>query len=491
MIEPLSYAEWKAQKTEPLNYAEWKASQEDQPPEQSAPSRFLQGVGGEVLKAGSGLADMLPENKVHEWLSKESKAGLDQATGFAGGVGKFVGASLPYFALPGGGLVKTALMSGALSGATTEGDMTDRATAAALTGGLSGGVGVLAKSIKGFKPSEGAKKYMAEGIQPTVGQGIDKTGIFGKAVGKIEEAAKSVPFIGQAIEHARTRAKDEWAQNIVKKAEIPELGITAGGNSGYDAIGSLQKTYSNAYNDILTPEAIPKGKDFNKIINAIIRTEPGIQKGVMKELSVLDGKSMNAADMHSVAGALRDIGSRYSNSPSAAEHYQGEAYKDVADAVRSYMTNKLPIEKSDALKLIDTKYGLFKTMQKAALSVAAEDGKFSGSQLLNAVKVADKTKDKSSFAKGAARLQDEAVTAKKIFGDTMNESGTTPRAIVSGTLLGGAAYANPYTMAAIPLAWAGQTKPVQKALLGGYPKQEMIAELVRKLTQRTAGAINE
>lgn len=131
MSEPLSYADWKAQKEAPLDYAEWKAAQKELP----AVNRFLSGVGGEALKAGSGLADLLPENAAHQWLKEKSKQGLDKATGMAGEVGKFVGASAPYFALPGGGILKTAGMSAALSGATTEGDIEDRATQAALTGG--------------------------------------------------------------------------------------------------------------------------------------------------------------------------------------------------------------------------------------------------------------------------------------------------------------------------------------------------------------------
>jgi hypothetical protein len=353
-------------------------------------------------------------------------------------------------------------------------------------------MGALAKALGGFTPSSGAKQMMQEGVQPTVGQGIDKSGIFGRSIGKLEEAAKSIPFIGQAVEHARSRAGDDWATSIVKKAEIPALGVSAKGAAGHEAMGNLQSTYSDAYNSILAGTQVHRDVTFNRMIRAIVAREPDIKKGVDKELSILGNKSMSASDMHAVAGTLRDMGGRYSKSPSAAEHYQGEAYKDVAQVIRDYMASKLSPDKAGALKDIDTGYGLFKTMQKAASSVAANEGKFSGRQLLNAVKSADKTKDKSAFARGAARLQDEAQTAKQVLGDTLSESGTTPRAIVSGTLLGGASVINPATLALIPAAWAGQTRPVQKALLGGYEKQQMIAETIRKLLQPTmAGAVNE
>jgi len=106
-------------------------------------NRFLNGVGGEVLKAGSGIADLLPENAAHKWLKEKSKSGLDKATGAAGEVGKFVGSTAPYMALPGGGIVKTALMSGALSGATTEGDVGDRLSNAGATTALTAAGGAL------------------------------------------------------------------------------------------------------------------------------------------------------------------------------------------------------------------------------------------------------------------------------------------------------------------------------------------------------------
>lgn len=118
-------------------------TQQPEQPEKSAPSRFLSGVGGEVLKAGSGIADMLPENSAHQWLKDKAKEGLDKATGFAGEAGKFVGATAPYMALPAGGILKTSAMSGALSGATTEGDIGDRALIAGTTGALTAAGGAL------------------------------------------------------------------------------------------------------------------------------------------------------------------------------------------------------------------------------------------------------------------------------------------------------------------------------------------------------------
>ena len=57
--------------------------------EASAPSRFLQGVGGEALKAVGGVAGMLPGVSQDNPITQAGQEGIEKATGFAGGAGKF------------------------------------------------------------------------------------------------------------------------------------------------------------------------------------------------------------------------------------------------------------------------------------------------------------------------------------------------------------------------------------------------------------------
>jgi hypothetical protein len=463
------------------------------PPEVEKPplNRFLSGVGGEVLKSASNIP-LLPES-VRGTLGGYGEQGLESATGTAGEVGKFVGSTAPYMALPAGGVLKTAALSGGLSGLTSEGDAEERAIEAAKTAGGSAAIGGLAKGLRGFTPSKEAAQMMQEGIQPTVGQGIDKSGVFGKTVGKVEEAIKSVPLLGMAATAARERGANEWLKNIYKKVEIPELGVKADGAIGHEAIGNLNKGFNTAYNSILKDTQIKRTPALSQSVDEIVKTQPDIQKVVEKELSTLGtDMTVNADDLHRVISSLRDKGFIYSKSPSAAEHFQGEALRDVASSLRQYLGNRLPPEKLSELNKIDSKYGSFKTLQRASTMLGAEEGKISGSQLLNAVKAMDKTKDKSAFAKGEARLQKEAIAAKKVFGDTLAESGTTPRMIAASAIGGGTAAYNPATLAIIPAGVAGSIRPAQKALLGGYSGQKRLSDFLRKTMQpATAGALNE
>jgi len=463
-------------------------------PQKPPLNRFLSGVGGEVLKSASNIP-LLPQS-VRGTLGEYGQQGLESATGTAGGIGKFVGSTAPYAALPGGGVWKSAAMAGGLSGLTSEGDLGERATRSALTAGGSSAIGGLAKGLRGFTPSPEAAQYMKEGIQPTVGQGIDKSGILGKSMGMAEEASKSMPLLGMATAAARERGSNEWLKSVFKKAEIPELGIKTKDAVGHEAIGNLQKGYNRAYKSTLYNEELKRVPSLSNDVYAIVKKNPDIQGIVDKQFSVLGtGPTINAHKLHEVIASLRDAGFVYSKSPSAAEHYQGEALKDVVSSLRQYMTNRLPKDKLAELNNIDKNYGTFKTLQRAATSVGAEDGKISGSQLLSAVRAMDKTKDKSAFGRGEARLQKEAIAAKKVFGDKLAESGTAPRLMTSsaiGGASGTAAILNPKTLLTIPIGMAGSVRPAQKALLGGYAGQKKLSDVLRRTMQPVAaGALNE
>jgi len=153
-------------------------------PEKGPINRFMSGVGGQLLKSASAMGELLPKMQEGENLAKKyGNEGIANATGLAGEAGQFVGSTLPYMALPQSGLLKGAAEQAGLSAITTPGDIEERIKQAALTGASSVLLGGLTKgAISGFKPSEGAKKYMSEGIQPTVGQGISQDEVIGRTV---------------------------------------------------------------------------------------------------------------------------------------------------------------------------------------------------------------------------------------------------------------------------------------------------------------------
>ena len=458
-------------------------------PEKGPINRFMSGVGSQILRAQGAMMPSFVDSGND--FQKEADIGAQNATGTLGEAGKLVGSSLPFVMLPGGGIANTAMQSGLLSAATTPGNINERLQNAGNSAIASALLGGATKMIGGFAPSAEAKAMMEEGIQPTLGQGI-KQNILGRSIRKVEEAAKSIPIIGDMAAAARDRSKSEWAIAKVKKAEIPELGVTTKGQSGYDAIDSLHKTFSKAYTKNLEAHDIPRTATLDQLITNAAPEGSAAAQIIAKEASILPPGKVNASDFHRVIGTLRDIGSRYKKSVMASEQDTGIELSQAANKMRNYLLTNIPNDAAKNVSKLDSKYGIFKTLQEAAKSLGAEGGNFNGAQLLNAVKKSDITKDKSAFARGAARLQQDAVSAKKILGDTLSESGTSTRSNVGLALSGTSAWFIPKLLATIPAAAVLQARPVQKALLGGYDKQAMIADIVNKLTEKpTLGYINE
>jgi hypothetical protein len=119
--------------------------------------------------------------------------------------------------------------------------------------------------------------------------------------------------------------------------------------------------------------------------------------------------------------------------------------------------------------------------------LGAEEGQFTPAQLLNAVKVMDKSKDKGRFATRNALLQDIASSGKTVLSNKLGESGTSPRTQMAN-LAKGSAEATAGYFAGLPLSatigsamFAGSQRPVQKIALGGYPQQRAIAEAINRL----------
>jgi hypothetical protein len=169
-------------------------------PEKSALSRFLSGVGGDTLQSVSALTGgALPYKYANE--------GLNNATGIAGELGKLSGEIAKYSILPGSGLLSGAVQQAALSAATTPGDVKERLTQGALTGGLSSGIGVLPTIIK--KIGSGAGTLIGELGTHTGGE-------------TIKDAARSGYIGGDKLQAFLNSMRDKIPQtdivNLEKKA---------------------------------------------------------------------------------------------------------------------------------------------------------------------------------------------------------------------------------------------------------------------------------
>lgn len=505
-----------AQESNTFNPAEWwlvPIDDEPQPrqmkafpdPATGTVGDFLSGAGSALARQGQGILEglqgfgrtMAGNNPAMQAMTdlpiSPNRMALLGATlkrnTEMGQAGEVAGDLAPYLAM-------SPWMAVPYAAAATPGDMGDRAMAAggsALGAGLGAG---LARAVRGFTPSAGAQQLMAEGVTPTLGQGIEQ-GVIGRGIRKLEEASTSLPLAGATTRSARDRAAQQWTRAVLGRAEgevLPGIRISAGGKTGNEAVSALQQSFGDAYGTVLRGQSVPVSADIGKAIDAVI-DDPKLfvnpdnrawaKNYVRSQILAMtsDNGAVPAAEFKRLASEVGAKGRDMIGSNSAQQMDLGRALQEVDDILSGHIEQALPDDLRGVLGAIDSKYANFKRIQRAAAMASDAEGRFSPAELHRSVRVMDSSRDKARFAEGAALLQDLSKAGKAVIPETLGESGTTPRALVAalarnpfvqgaeGTLLAATGNLGSYaTLAA--LLGAGSREPIQRALLGGYGWQQ-------------------
>jgi hypothetical protein len=398
-------------------------------------------------------------------------------------------------------VVPNAIMGFGHGFGVNDGGFVDRLKAGLTEGAIQGGTSAIPATfgalIRGFKPSKNAKELMNLDIQPTVGQGINQD-LLGRSIRKIEEAYTSIPFLGSTARMSRDRAIGEWDKHVLDKIELPSHNISTNGATGNEAIDNLYGGFNDTYDRLLAGHTVPiRGQAVNDIRTAIANTDRYIKPKDRQWLTDFVQNQFDSIPSNGniySADAIKHIESKLGEK--ARELAQknpdlSNTLDDIEGVITKHRQMGLPSVVSKGLEKVDAKYAMFKRVQKASTALGAEDGKFTPSHLLGAVKVMDKSKDKVDFSRGKALLQGISSQGKTVLKDTLGESGTAPRAMVATGLAGGTAGAAmlgqlPAYAALLATSMAGATRPIQKALLGGYKYQLPVAAVIDK-TIRPAG----
>ena len=503
----LSYSEWKAQKTQ-----EQQPERPEQTPvmyggrnvrELSAPAQFLLGTGESALDLARGAQQMTglgDQEKLRQNIEESRRIQAALGESVAGKAGTIFGQVAPAV-MTGGASLPAVIGSSAAYGAlqpTAGEESRIKNIGMSALGGLAG-AGItkgLGKLVGGATASKQAKELMEQGIQPTLGQGIEQ-GTIGKAIRTAEESSTSLPILGAITRHARERASKEWTNEVFKRVEIPGE-ISAKGKIGLEGIDELQKGFNKSYTNALAghevkikPELANKLRDLIDDPDRYINPEDRkwAESFISKQFSSLDQKA-GKIDASKLKELESNIGAKSRGLVGSLDKNQaelGQLLGDVEDAVSGYRASNIPAAAGAKIKELDKKYASFKRLQRASTMLGAEEGQFTPAQLLNAVKVMDKSKDKGRFATRNALLQDIASSGKTVLSNKLGESGTSPRTQMAN-LAKGSAEATAGYFAGLPLSatigsamFAGSQRPVQKFALGGYPQQRAISEAVNRL----------
>lgn len=456
-----------------------------------------------ALAAITSVGGTIP-NEVSQWFEKESKR-VDELNKLAeseyrakGGqdisAGRFAGNILsPASIVPaarvaglvGKGLNAGRVAQGAAVGATGGAltpvqDTEDFAGTKAAQIGLGAGLGAVLEKAGGLiKPrvSPEAQRLRSAGLDTlTPGQ------MSGGVTQKLEQAAESVPLVGDVIAGARQRNIEQFGSAVVNEAlgkinqKLPK------GYVGNRAIEFAEKTLSKEYDKIVpklslsinTPlpagdAVVSLGDDIADIVRFAAQEvdeskakqlEKIVQSRIIDKFK--DGV-IKGADLKSLESTIGSFARRFKSAADPDQKRLGDAFFDIQLSLREALAVNNPMYAKE-LQNVNSAFADFVRIQKAASSIGAKEGVFTPAQLRSAVRSEDISTRKGAFARGEARMQEIAEAGEKVLGSKLPDSGTPYRIATGAGALGALGSLEPASLALSLGGMGAYTEPGLRTL---------------------------
>jgi hypothetical protein len=333
---------------------------------------------------------------------------------------------------------------GALSQPVTSGDFTSEKAKQVGLGAATGGVTNLA--IRGIasalapKIAPEVKTLMDAGITPTPGQ------ILGGGASRVEQAATSVPVLGDMIRNAQRRSLDQFNTAAINRSLEPIGEKLPKDVAGREAIEYAGTKLGQAYDSVLS--RIGAVKVPNQLVDdlanlqGMTQTLPKAQSeqfGRILDKEILgriDAKGMMTGEgIKAAESNLGNLAKGYGRSPDFDSRQLADALREAQASVRGMLAQVKP-DLAPELSAINKGYANLLRTERAASYVGSDGGVFTAAQLQSAVKALDPSKNHRQFAQGNALMQDLSEAGKNVLGSSVPDSGTPFRHAVQ---VGGAA----------------------------------------------------
>lgn len=479
--------------------------------------QMLIGAGRSVHELTQGVRQMFGQTTPEE-IADTKKYDTPLMNSVGGQLGNAVG-DIAMTALPAAKVLKlsTALPkfkvaaslagAGALNGAyegmkpVQEGDT--RAGNAAFgfgTGAAMQGVGnLIGKGISGLVQVSRAAKSLPKSVQDaaTLGQIADRSTVGGKIASSVEEKARSIPIIGQAITAARERGANAWRDNVID--QVTPDGYTPAGGTMRERLADIQGEFSNRYKGALDGQQVGPLGAFERRITKITsdptrgltEAEQGeARRKIMDYYNYMHGidptaqvpnipRNITATQAKEFERFLTAQGRQYSKSNSPSADNLANLFGDAEDAYTVAYRSQLPLSARKALAPLDQRYSPFKTVERAATAVGNDMGDFTPSQLLLASKARSRV---PVFARGDGSMQKSADLGKHVFQDKLPNSGTIDRGLGIAAL-GSLAYDPMGTVGKLAggslLMLPAMTTKVGKNVMTGNTRAQILLQKLR------------
>lgn len=379
-----------------------------------------------------------------------------------GKIGEFVGnmaGTIALSRLPGGPLTQGAATGALLS----EGDdVVDVARDAAMGAVFSKAGDMVGRTAGGLVRGVTDKSVQAlakAGVPLTPGQ------LAGGAFKRAEDAATSIPFVGDVIRAGQRRSVEGLNTAALNRALAPIGEKLPQGLIGREAFEHADDVLSQRYSDLLPTLKVQADKgfvgamtnlrDLAKSMPADHRQvfEATLQREVLGRFAPktgrMSGEAMKAAE-ETLGREIRAIRMNPQSNP--WDRKLADAYQEAQSQLRQLVGRNNPAKAAE-LRAINTGWANLKRVEDATSAAGAVDGVFTAPQLSAAVK---RNTPKRQFAKGQGLMQDLADAGKKVLPSSVPDSGTATRAMLG--MVGGGLGANAFgapLLAAPLLAGAG------------------------------------
>lgn len=409
---------------------------------------FLPGQGGVKENIGQQRQRDRLDQKEAPVARFAGQVGGSMAAPGATGAARYVGAG----ATGGAKIARAAATGGAFGAAYGLGSgdtgqqrvqnaLTGLATGAALGGGLQGASNALSSAGRAVKAPSPQRQLSRQNVTLTPGQMI------GGVAQRLEDAATSVPFVGDPIRRARIRGIDSMNVEVANRTLAPlNMSLPKNVRAGRDAVKYVDDAIGKAYDTALSPVTVTRDATFDQAIAAV---KQGLTPNAAQEIDsviantidpnfagAVNGKQLKALDFE-----LGQLAQDYLRQGGVGR-YTGQAILKLQDALDDALGRADPAALA-AKNSADEAYANLVRLQGAAASSGARGGQFTASQLNQSVRRADPGKRKARFARGEAMLQDLSDPAMEVLPSTVPDSGTPFRAITAAGVGGGAVALDP------------------------------------------------
>jgi len=424
---------------------------------------------GAVLLA-KGLSALAPQGSSLEKWANDQLSSIEQANATnesaysklvgsnpgatAGRTVGNIGATLPFAAvMPGGAATSLTgrLLQGAGLGAATgalqptqpDGNYWGEVGRNILMGGAAGAgaPAVMSSAASAIAPSASSRlaPLLKAGITPTIGQAA------GGAINRLEQAATSIPLLGDFVKSARARVGDQFYRAAVNEGLLP-IGqqLDNATASGRDAFTEMRGKIQNNYNTLLPNVTATIDPTFAANIQKLVGLSkflPGgrpaqfqnfLSNEVLNKFNAQTG-NMTGETFKDVESVLGQEANDYIRAPHPDDRKYGRAVLQLQAEMRDMLARNNP-DQAAALSANNDAWSRMLRVQRASSYTGADEGVFSPAQLQRAVRAMT---PESVYAQGKGVMQPLADTGKSVLGSTVPDSGTPFRSLA--TILGGAA----------------------------------------------------